>query len=60
MKEITNTGLLVSLHHSYKKSVNLEVFDATRKGQVRKIYSFEEVSGGRTIVKIDLMIIIPF
>ena len=31
-------------------SANLEVFDISRKGQVKKIYSFEEVLGGRIIV----------
>ena len=47
MKELSNTGLLVSVHHSPKKCANLEVFDVSRKGQAKKIYSFEEVYGSR-------------
>ena len=58
VKEIANTGLLVSVHHCYDNSANLEVFDVSRKRQVKKIYSFEEVSGGRIIVKFYLMTII--
>ena len=50
MKEITNAKLLVSVHHSWNKSASLKVFDVSRKGQVRKIYSFEEVPGGKIIV----------
>ena len=50
MKEIANTGFLVSVYHFYDKSANLQVFDISRKGQVRKIYSFEEVTGSRIIV----------
>ena len=50
MKEITNTGLLVSVSHS-SESANLEVFDVSRKGQAKKIYSFEEVPGGRNNFK---------
>ena len=56
MKEVANTGLLVSIHHSNEESANLEVFDVSRKGQARKIYSFEEVSGSRILVKIHLII----
>lgn len=43
IKEIPNTKLLVSLHHS-DESANLGIFDVSRK-QVRKIYAFEEVVG---------------
>ena len=50
VKEIANTGLLVSLHHNYNQSANLEVFDVSRKGQTKKIYSFEEISGSRIII----------
>ena len=57
MKEFANTGLLVSLHHDWNSSANLEVFDVSRKGQVKKIYSFEEVSDSSIIVKNCLMII---
>ena len=48
VKEIANTGL-VSVHHYWDTSSNLEVFDVSRKGQTKKIYSFEEVSGGSRI-----------
>ena len=58
MKEIGNTGLLVSACHCYDKSANLEVFDVSRKGKAMKIYSFEQVSGSRIIMKIYLIIII--
>mgnify|MGYP006950865834 FL=1 len=46
MKEIANTGLLVSVQHC-SKFANLEVFDVSQKGQTKKIYSYEEVSGSR-------------
>ena len=52
MREITNTGLIVSVHHCYNSPANVEVFDVSRKGQAKKIYSFEEVSGGKIIVEI--------
>ena len=58
VKEIANTRLLVSMQHVGSKSANLEVFDVSRKGQVRKIYSFEEVSGGRFLVKIYFIFIL--
>ena len=50
VKEIANTGFLVSLHHCSDKSANPQGFDISWKGQVRKIYSFEEVTGSRIIV----------
>ena len=56
VKEIANPGLRVSINHCSSVSANLEVFDVSRKEQVRKIYSFEEVSGGRIILKICLII----
>ena len=56
MKEIANTGLLVSVHHCYTMSANLEVFDVSWKGKTKKIYSYEEVSGSRIfIIKIHLI-----
>ena len=58
VKEIANTGLLVSVHHCWSTSANLEVFDVSRKGQPKKIYSFDEVSGGRIFAKIHLIIIL--
>lgn len=45
LKEISETGLLVSAHHDWRL-VNLEVFDISKKGKVKKIYSFEEACGG--------------
>ena len=58
MKEIANTGLIVSVHHSFSTSANLEVFDISRKKQAKKIYSFEEVYGSRIIVNILSSIIL--
>ena len=52
VKEVANTGFLVSVSHLVYASANLEVFDVSRKGQAKKIFSFEEVSGGRIIIKI--------
>ena len=54
-QEIVNTELLVSVHHSWRTSVNLEVFDVSQKEQPKKIYSFEEVCGSKYIVKIRLI-----
>ena len=48
VKEVANTGLLVSVRHNEENAANLEVFDVSQKGQPKKIYSFEEVSGGRS------------
>lgn len=45
MKEISNTKLLVSLHHNDTMSANMEIFDLSQKA-VKKIYAFEEVHGG--------------
>ena len=59
MQEVANTGLLVSLYNN-GTSANLEVFDVSRKGQVRKTYSFVEVSGGRFFVKVHLIIIFRY
>lgn len=46
VKELSNTGFLVSLQHCCDRSANLEVFDVSQKGRSKKIYSFEEVYGG--------------
>ena len=54
VKEIANAGLLVFVSHAWDEYANLEVFDVSRKGQAKKIYSFEEVSGSKSIVKISL------
>ena len=52
MKEISNTGLLVSIHHCWITSANLEIFDVSQKGQPKRIYSFEEVSGSQFFIEI--------
>ena len=46
MKEISNTKLLVSLHHNWEKSANMAVFDISKKDQIKEIYSLGELSGG--------------
>lgn len=48
MKEIANTGLLVSVQHSYDTSASMEIFDVSRKGHPKKIYSFEEVHASKS------------
>lgn len=57
LKEISNSTLLVSLHHCRLKSANLEIFDTSQKGKVRKVYSNEETIGGnqrfRRIIHFD-------
>ena len=53
VKEIANTGLLVSVHHNRDKAANLAVFDVSGKGKAKNIYSFDLVSGGRVNVKIS-------
>ena len=50
VKEIANRELLVSVHHNEVESANLEVFDVSQKGQTKKVYSHEEVSGSRIII----------
>ena len=47
-----NTKLLVSVNRRWMNSANLEVVDVSRKGQARKIYSFEEVSGCRILATV--------
>ena len=46
VKEIANTGLLVSVQHCFDSSATLEIFDVSQKGQAKKIFSFEEVCDG--------------
>lgn len=41
-----HTKLLVSLHCS-NSSANMEIFDLSKKGHMRKVYSFEEVLGSK-------------
>lgn len=50
LKELANTSLLVSLHHSCYQSANLEVFDISQKGSPRKVYAFEEVLGSILLI----------
>ena len=60
MKEISGTKLLISLHHYYVRSANIEVFNLTKKGRAEKIYSFEEVCGCKfttiQIIQTDIFI----
>ena len=46
VKEIPSTPYLVSLQHSYMKYANMEVFDISKKGQAKKIYTHETLLGG--------------
>lgn len=46
VKEIPNTRLFVFLKHQLNFTANLEVYDASIKGKVKKIYSSEEIFGG--------------
>ena len=55
VKETANTGLLVSVHHRCGELANLAVVGVSRKGQAKKIYSFEEAYGGK--IKAYLFII---
>mgnify|MGYP007122282732 CR=1 FL=1 len=45
VREIPSTNLLVSLSHSSNKSANMKIFDISRKGQKKDVYSFEEILG---------------
>ncbi len=47
VKEISNSKLLVSLQYDQNESVNLELFDISKKGKANKIYSLGEVSGSK-------------
>ena len=49
VKEISNTKLLVSLHHNETMGANLGVFEISKKDRINKIYTFEEVKGGSFI-----------
>ena len=48
VKEIPDTKLLISLNHIWRQSANMAIFDISRKVP-RKIYTFEEVSGGKIV-----------
>ena len=45
LREIPNTQLVVSLKHHYDKGANMKVFDISKKGKSRNIYTYEEVPG---------------
>ena len=51
VKEIPNTRYLVSLHHSYKNAAYMEIFDISKKGQAKKIYTHEKLSGGKNSIQ---------
>ena len=50
VKEITNTGLLVSLSHAVEASANMQIFDISKKEKARKVFSFEEIEGGMLMI----------
>lgn len=50
VKEITNTGLLVSLNHAFDVSANMQIFDVSKKEKVQKVFSFEEIEGGMLMI----------
>lgn len=47
LNNISGTGLLISLHHSSRKSAHMEIFDVSKKTHIRKIFSFCDVRGGK-------------
>ena len=47
VREIPVTTLLVSLHHSYEKCARMEIFDVSKKEQAKKVFSSDEVLGGK-------------
>lgn len=53
VKEISNTKLLVSLHHNIIDSANLKPFDISGKGRALEIYSFEEKFGSNVFIKLS-------
>ena len=50
VKEIPNTKLLISLQHSYQKCAKFKMFDISKKGVAKTVYTFEEVLGGKTYI----------
>lgn len=48
VKEIPETGLLVSIHHAFSIGANLQIYDISQKGKAQKVYSFEEVRGSNS------------
>ena len=49
VKEISDTQLLISLNHVFGKLAKMELFDISKKDKVKKVYSFQEVSGGKLL-----------
>ena len=47
VKEIPKTQFLVSLFHSQQWSANMELYEISKKGEVKIIYKFEELRGGK-------------
>ena len=47
IKEIPKTQYLVSLLHSYEKSASMEIFDISKKGKIKRIYTSEMLIGGK-------------
>ena len=46
LRKIPNSNLLVSLHHCWNASANMEIYNISYKRVVQKICSFEGVLGG--------------
>ena len=46
VKEIPKTPYLISLHHSSLRSANMRIFDISKKGEIKKIYSLGQLNGG--------------
>ena len=46
MKEVADSNMLVSLHHSYSQSANFEVFNVT-KNNTQKLFSSGEIKGSK-------------
>ena len=53
VKEIPGTRFLVSLQQSPETSANLAIYDISKKGRAKKIYSFEETYGCNFISHLD-------
>jgi len=45
VKEISNTGYLVSLSQNPHLSAAMRIFDVSKKDSVRTVYSFEKIRG---------------
>ena len=47
VNEIPNTNYLVSVHQSDSKFTNMEIFDISKQGRMKRIYTFGKVFGGK-------------